>query len=70
MLKHAVNARLHVLRLHKRGQFGRLPHKLRIWARRGGAGIGGATALRFAEDEAYRGHGCEPWDFMKEFDPE
>ena len=52
MLKRAVNTRLHALRSHKRGQFGGLLHKMKVSAAGGGAGIGRATALLFAEGGA------------------
>jgi hypothetical protein len=52
VLKRAVNARLHALRSHKLGQFGELLHKMKVWATRGGVGVGRATALLFAEGGA------------------
>ena len=52
MLKRAVNAPLHALRSHKRGQFGGLLHKMRVWATGGGAGMGRAKTMLFAEGGA------------------
>jgi len=49
VLKRAVNAQLHALRSYKRGQFGRLLHKMKVWATSGGVGIGRATVLLFGE---------------------
>ncbi len=44
-----VGAQLNALRSHKQGQVGGLLHELKVWATSGGAGIGRATALLFAE---------------------
>ena len=54
MLKRAVEARLRALRSRKRGQFGGLPHKMKVWARVVelasllGRSIGGAAATAVA----------------------
>jgi hypothetical protein len=66
VLKRAVNARLHALRSQKRGQFGGLLHKMKVWATGGGAGIGRATALLFGEGGArvvITSRHSEPLDF-------
>ncbi len=66
MLKRAVNARLHALRSHKRGQFGRPLHKMKVLATGGGAGFGRAIELLFAEGGArvvITGRRSEPLDF-------
>jgi len=66
VLKRAVNARLHALRSHKRGQFVGLLHKMKVLATGGGASIRGAIALLFAEGGVrvvIPGRRSEPLDF-------
>ena len=71
MLKRAANARLHALRSHKRGQFGGLPHRKKVWATSVGVGIGRATALLFGEGRGravIEGRSSEPFDLGFMFD--
>jgi hypothetical protein len=71
VLKRAVNARLHALRSHKRGQSGGLLHKMKVWTTSGGVGIGRATALLLGEGAGravIEGRSSEPLDFGFMFD--